>query len=167
MIETIYKRRSIRKYTNQSINDETINELLKCAMAAPSARNMCPWEFYVVQNKDIQHQLRNISPNFNYESDTIIIVCGNTNKSLTKNNNDFWIQDCSAAIENLLLAATSKNIGSLWCGVYPVNERVSKVKSILKLQDEMIPLALIHLGISAEEKEARTRYCETCVHYIK
>ncbi len=166
MIETIYQRRSIRKFTNELINDEVINQLLKCAMAAPSARNMCPWEFYVIRNKEVQKQLQNVSPNFNYQSNVIIIVCGNTDKSLTKNPNDFWIQDCSAAIENILLAATKEGVGSLWCGIYPVMERVEKVRKIINVSSQIIPLGLIHLGMAAEEKEPRTRYDQACVHFI-
>lgn len=167
MIDTIFKRRSIRKFTDEKIKDEDIKTLLQCAMAAPSARNMKPWDFYVIKNKEIQAKLKNVSKNFDFNSSLIIIVCGNTSKSITKNDNDFWIQDCSAAIENMMLAGTSLNIGSVWCGIYPVAERVNEIKKILQMNDEIIPLGMIHFGYKAEEKEARTQYDESCVHYVE
>lgn len=167
MLDVIYQRRSIRKFKEDPVSDEIIRELLKCAMAAPSARNMCPWDFYVINNKETQAELRTVTRNFNYESSVMIVVCGNKQKSLTQNNNDFWIQDCSAAVENILLAATSLHIGSLWCGIYPVPERVEKVRTILGVDNTIVPLALVHLGYADEEKEPRTRYSEDCVHYIK
>ncbi len=166
MIETIYQRRSIRKFTNEKISDENILTLLKCAMAAPSARNTKPWEFYVIKDETTQQSLRDVSKNFAFNSSLIIIVAGNTDKSMTKNDNDFWIQDCSAAIENILLAATSLEIGSVWCGIYPVKERVEAVRKIIKEKENIIPLGLIHLGYKAEEKEAKTQFSSENVHFI-
>lgn len=162
----IYKRRSIRQYTAQTVNDELIKQLLMAGMAAPSARNLKPWDFYVIKDPKLQTSLKAISPNFNYNSNVIIIVCGNTNKSMTKESNDFWIQDCSAATENMLIMATSLGLGSLWCGIYPVLERVNKVKEVLKMPENIIPLSLIHFGYAKEEKEANTKYSESDVHYL-
>ena len=165
--ETILKRRSIRKFKEGTIKDEDIKMLLDAAMAAPSARNMQPWEFYVVSNQEKMQEIRDFAPNFNFNSNLMIIVCGNTSRSLTKNNNDFWIQDCSAAIQNILLTATSLGLGTVWCGLYPVIERSNKIKELLKVSDEIIPLGLIHVGIPNEEKEPRTQYNENYVHFIK
>ena len=148
MIETIYQRRSIRKFTNEKISDENILTLLKCAMAAPSARNTKPWEFYVIKDETTQQSLRDVSKNFAFNSSLIIIVAGNTDKSMTKNDNDFWIQDCSAAIENILLAATSLGIGSVWCGIYPVKERVEAVRKIIKEKENII----LQIGYKVEKK---------------
>lgn len=165
--ETILKRRSIRKFKDTKIKDEDILKLLEAAMAAPSARNMQPWEFYVITNNSIMNEIRNFVPYFNYNSSLMIVVCGNTSRSITKNDNDFWIQDCSSAVENILLTATSLNLGTVWCGLYPVIERSNKIKQLLKCPNDIIPMALIHVGYPAEEKEERTQYNENYVHYIK
>lgn len=165
--ESILKRRSIRKFKKDAVSNEQVETLLQAAMAAPSARNMQPWEFYVVSDSKTLEKLRNISRNFEYESPLNIIVCGNTSRSITKNDNDFWIQDCSAAVENILLAATELSLGTLWCGVYPVLERSNAIKEILGLNDDIIPLALIHVGYPDEEKEPRTQYNPEYVHYVK
>lgn len=165
--ETILKRRSIRKFKDTKIKDEDILKLLEAAMAAPSARNMQPWEFYVITNNSIMNEIRSFVPYFNYNSSLMIVVCGNTSRSITKNDNDFWIQDCSSAVENILLTATSLNLGTVWCGLYPVIERSNKIKQLLKCPSDVIPMALIHVGYPAEEKEERTQYNENYVHYIK
>ena len=165
--DAILKRRSIRKFKEATIKEEEIQLMLNAAMAAPSARNMQPWEFYVISNQDVMQEIRNFAPNFNFNSSLMIIVAGNTSRGLLNTINDFWIQDCSAAIQNILLAATSLNIGTVWCGLYPVLERSNKIKELLKLNDEIIPLGLIHVGIPDEEKEPRTQYNENYVHYIK
>ena len=165
--ETILKRRSIRKFKEGTIKDEDIKMLLNAAMAAPSARNMQPWEFYVVSNQEIMQEIRDFAPNFNFNSSLMIIVGGNTSRGLLNTINDFWIQDCSAAIQNILLTATSLNLGTVWCGLYPVNERSTKIKELLKLNEGIIPLGLIHVGIPDEEKEPRTHYNENYVHFIK
>ena len=164
--DAILKRRSIRKYQEGTIKDEDIQMMLSAAMAAPSARNMQPWEFYVIKNNKIMQEIRNFAPNFNFNSSLMIIVCGNTSRSITQNDNDFWIQDCSAAIQNILLTATSLGLGTVWCGLYPVLERSNKIKELLHCPNEIIPLGLIHVGIPNEEKESRTQFTKEYVHLI-
>lgn len=164
--DAILKRRSIRKFKCDAISDEIIKKLLIAAMAAPSARNMQPWEFYVISNKEVMSKIRNVARSIDFESPLMIIVCGNTDRSITKNDNDFWIQDCSAAIENILLTATSENLGTVWCGIYPVMDRINKVTEIINLPKSIIPLGVIHIGYKDEEKEERTQYNDEYVHYI-
>lgn len=166
-IECILKRRSIRKYKNINVSDEDVKVLLEAAMAAPSARNQQPWEFYVIRNVDVLNKIRSIGRNFDFNSNLMIVVCGNTSRSITQNDNDFWIQDCSAAVENILLAAEELGLGSVWCGLYPVVERANAVKELIEAEDNIIPMALIHIGYPDEEKEPRTQYKEEYVHYIK
>ena len=160
------KRRSIRKFTNQKISDELINELLVCAMAAPSAKNQQPWEFYVIQSEDKLNKIRNVAKNYDFNATLSIVVCGNKERTITQNDNDFWIQDCSAAVENILLAATSLNLGAVWCGAFPVLERSNALKDILEVGDNIIPMALIQLGYPNEEKEERTQFNKDYVHYL-
>lgn len=165
--KTILKRRSIRKYSDGVISNEIIDMLLQAAMAAPSARNAQPWEFYVVTNKEVMLKLRSVSKNLDFASSAMIIVCGNTERSITKNDNDFWIQDCSAAVENILLLATELGLGTLWCGLYPVVERSDKVREYISAPNHHIPMALIHIGHADEEKEERSQYNEAFIHYVK
>lgn len=165
--ECILKRRSIRKYQDTKISDEIVREILECAMASPSACNKKPWAFYVIQNDEILLELKKAARYANYNAPLSIVVCGDISKSISEKDNDFWIQDCSSAIENMLLYATSIGLGSLWCGLYPVMASVERVQKILDLPNKHIPLGIIHFGYSAEEKEARTQYEEECVHYIK
>ena len=161
---TILKRRSIRKFKDIKVEEEKIEKLLISAMAAPSARNMQPWEFYVITNEEKIQELRNTGKNMDFNSQLIIIVCGNRTRTITQNDNDFWIQDCSAAVENILLCATELELGSVWCGLFPVVERAEKVSEILNLEKEIVPMALLHIGYSDEEKEERTQYKEDYVH---
>ncbi len=164
--DLMLKRRSIRKFTDQEIDDCLIKKLLEDAMAAPSARNMQPWEFYIIKSKDLQQQIKAIVPNYNFNSTLSIIVCGNKNRSLTQNDNDFWIQDCSAAVENILLSATSLGLGAVWCGAYPIMERSNTLKQIINASENIVPMALLQLGYPNEEKEYRTQYNEDFVHYL-
>lgn len=164
--EAILKRRSIRKYNNKPVSDDIIDQLLKSAMAAPSACNKRPWEFYVIKDKDIQEQLRHVSRFSNYEAPLIVVVAGNDKRSLNHRINDFWIQDCSAAIENMLLTATSLGLGTCWCGLFPMVTPVKRVRNILELEPHIIPLAMIHIGYPDETQEARTQYDKKRVHYV-
>lgn len=160
------QRRSVRKFTDKEISDQLIEQLLICAMAAPSARNMQPWEFYVVKTKQLQDEIKNSFKNYDFNSTLTIVVCGNKNRTLTQNDNDFWIQDCSAAVENILHAATDLGLGAVWCGAFPVIERSNKISEILCLDEKIVPLAVIQLGYPAEDKEERTQYNKEFVHYL-
>lgn len=164
--ETILKRRSIRKYKDQSITDEQIDIILKAAMASPSARNAQPWEFYVIKNKEVQTKIKSIAKNYDFNSDLMIVVCGNKTRTITKNDNDFFIQDVSAATQNILLTCCELGLGTVWCGIFPVEERTTLMKNVLNLSEEIIPVALIHIGYPDEEKEPRHQYKEEYVHFI-
>jgi nitroreductase len=164
--QAMLKRRSVRDFTSEPVSESQITDLLEAAMAAPSACNKKPWEFYVIKDKKTQDALKASSPHGNYNSPLLIIVMGNTDNSLSKDPNDFWIQDCSAAVENLLVEAASCGLGTCWCGIYPRLERVKAVKDILKLKDNLVPLALIHVGHPTKEPEARTQFEQGKVHVI-
>lgn len=164
--EAIYKRRSVREFEEKHVSQEIIKSLLEDAMAAPSACNKKPWEFYVIRNKEKQELIKKGIKYSNFNSDVLIIVAGNTNNSLTKDDNDFWIQDCSAAIENILISAVSFGLGTCWCGLYPVKNRMERVKEILEIEDHIIPLGAIHIGYPKKEIEGRTQYDENKIHYV-
>lgn len=166
-IECIYQRRSIRKFKEDPVDEGLIDQLLQAAMAAPSACNKQPWAFYVVYNQEKREALRKVSKYSNHQAPLAIVVCGNIKRSLSTKANDFWIQDCSAATENILLASTALGLGSLWCGIYPVKSSIQRIKTILGLPKEMIPLGLIYIGYPDEVKLARTQYATSFVHHIR
>ncbi|MDD3919668.1 MAG: nitroreductase family protein [Eubacteriales bacterium] len=162
--EAILARRSIRKFQADPISDDIIQALLTAAMAAPSACNKRPWEFYVVKNQELLEKLRLVSRYSNMDSPLNIIVAGNDKRSLNHKPNDFWIQDCAAATQNILLTATELGLGSCWCGLYPMVTTVKRVREILGLEDHIFPMALIHIGLPAEEQPPRSQYQENRVH---
>ena len=162
--ECILKRRSIRKFKNEMVSNEIIKDLLECAMAAPSACNKQPWEFYVIKNSELLDDVKKIGRYTNFNSPCVIVVCGNRERTLSKRENDFFIQDCSAAIENILLRATSLGLGTVWCGIMPMEVTYKKAIETLNLPDNIEPLGMIHVGYPDEEKEERTQYNEDYVH---
>lgn len=162
--ECILKRRSIRKFKNEMVSNEIIKDLLECAMAAPSACNKQPWEFYVIKNSELLDDVKKIGRYTNFNSPCVIVVCGNRERTLSKRENDFFIQDCSAAIENILLRATSLGLGTVWCGIMPMEVTYKKAIETLNLSDNIEPLGMIHVGYPDEEKEERTQYKEDYVH---
>lgn len=162
--EAILKRRSIRLYKSAQVSDEKIELLMTSAMAAPSARNLQPWKFYIVKNKDKRQQLSHIFRDFN--APLMIVVAGDLTK-LNDKKDEFWIQDCSAAVQNILLTATSIDLGTCWCGVHPKIKETKQVKDILNLPIDIIPLALIQIGYPNEEKEARTQFDKDNIIEIK
>ena len=164
LIDTILSRRSIRRYTQKPVSEEQIKTLLEAAMAAPSASNRKPWHFVVVTERETLNRLAEAHKYAKMlnEAPLCISVCGDQNVS-----ERFWVQDCSAATENLLLAATALSLGAVWCGVYPSQERVKEISKILGIEAPIAPLNLIAIGHPAEEKEPRTQYDEGRIHKEK
>jgi len=160
-IQTIFARRSIRRYTDEPVSEADIKTMLEAAMAAPSASNRKPWQFVVVTERQTLDALAEAHPygKMLYEATLCIAVCGD----LTEMERH-WVQDCSAATENLLLAVTSLGLGAVWLGVYPGEDRVAFARPILGLPETITPLNLISIGHPAEEKEPRTQYDESRVH---
>jgi nitroreductase len=161
LITTILRRRSIRKYTVDTVVEGDIKAMLEAAMAAPSSSNRKPWHFIVVTDRRTLNDLGKAHPygKMLFEAPLCIAVCGDRNISHRS-----WIQDCSAAAENLLLAATALDLGAVWLGVYPRENRVKAVREILKIPDPIVPLNLISIGHPGENKEPRTQYDQLRVH---
>jgi nitroreductase len=162
-MNSIFERRSIRKYTNQEISDETIEKLLRAAMAAPSAGNEQPWHFIVIRDRETLNAIPKFHPYSQMlkEAPAAIIVCGDS--SLEKFQG-YWVQDCSAATQNILLEAQEMGLGSVWLGVYPMEERVNGLKSLLKLPAYVTPLCILPIGYPAESREPADRYDPIRVH---
>ena len=164
--DALLKRRSIRKYLDKEVSDEIIEELLHAAMSGPSACNRRPWIFYVIKDQDKLSELRKASRFSNMNAPLAIVVVGDLSRSLPLQLKDFWIQDCSAATEDILLRATDLGLGSLWCGIYPQKRPVERVKKILGITNSDIPLNIIYIGYGDEEKESRDQYEKNRVKVI-
>ena len=160
-IDVIFARRSIRKYTDQPVTAEDINKLLEAAMAAPSSSDRKPWHFVVVQDKNKLKKLAEAHPygKMLKGAAAAIAVCGDT-----KISPDYWIQDCSASTENILIAAAALGLGAVWLGCHPRKERVEAIKEILHIPEHIGVLSLISLGYPGEKKEPRTQYDKSRVH---
>ena len=165
--EVLLKRRSVRKFTEEPVSDEMVEELLHAAMSGPSACNRKPWEFYVVTNEEKLEELKSASKFTKFSAKLAIIVCGNLSRALPMQLASYWIQDCSAATENILLRATDIGLGAVWCGIHTQKRAEKKMAEILELKANRIPLNIIFIGHPAEEPEARDQYEEKCVHYVK
>ncbi|MBN1813363.1 MAG: nitroreductase family protein [Anaerolineae bacterium] len=160
LIETIFSRRSIRKYTSEPVSEADVKTLLEAAMAAPSASNNKPWHFIVVTQRETLDALADAHPygKMLAQAPLCIAVCGDPGIS------DYWAQDCSAATENLLVAVAALGLGAVWLGVHPRGDRLTSVRRILGIPETIFPLNLISIGHPAEEKEPRTQYDEARVH---
>jgi nitroreductase len=165
-MKAIRARRSIRRFTSEPVSDEAIKALLEAAMSAPSAGNQQPWEFVVTTDRKILDEIPNVHPyaQMCLQAQAAIVVCGNLERD---SHRGFWVQDCSAATQNILIAATEKGLGSVWCGVYPREDRMSGLKKLFGLPDHIIPLALIPIGHPAEKKPPSDRFDPARIHYDK
>lgn len=167
ILETIFRRRSIRKYTDQPVETEKLETLLKAAMAAPSATNNQPWEFVVVTDADLLAALRKKLLFGNYQAPAAIIVCANPKGKRGLVGKLYWVQDCSAAMENILLAAAGLGLGSVWIGVHPRQQVAASVRAVAGIPEDVHVLGIAYIGYPAEEKEARTQYNPDLVFWQK
>jgi nitroreductase len=164
----IFGRRSIRVYKPGEVSEDVVQTLLEAAMAAPSAVAKDPWRFIVVRNRLTLGKIADALPNgaMLRDAELGIIVCGDIEAAHDRQLS-YLLQDCSAAIENLLLAVHAVGLGACWLGVHPREDRVRKLSALLGLPSTVIPIAGIAIGWPAETKEARTRYNPDLVHYEK
>jgi nitroreductase len=165
LIETIFKRRSIRNYLDKQVDRDTIMTLLKAAAAAPTAANCQPWEFIVVDEADKLSEIKDKLIFARYNAPAAIVVCGNMKLAFKGSSQEMWVQDCSAAMENIFIAATALGLGSVWIGIYPIQNNMRVLKGLLNIPDHVIPLGIAYVGYPAEEKEARTRLDEKRVYW--
>lgn len=164
-LEAIYNRRSIRSFQKTKVEEDIIIQLLKSAASAPTAVNAQPWEFIVVTEDKILEDLRDKLIFARYEAPCSIVVCGNMKLALKGCDRDLWIEDCSAATENMLISATAMGLGSLWIGIYPIESRIKAVRNILNIPDYVIPLNMVYFGYANEIKEGRSRYNEKRIYW--
>jgi nitroreductase len=164
-LEAIMTRRSIRRYTGEQVSLEHERKLLGAAMAAPSAHNRQPWHFIVVRSRETLDRI----PEYHQysrmlkEASLAVVVCGDNEVQTT----DFWTHDCSAATENMLIAANALGLGAVWLGVHPGEELVRETRELFGIPDHVTPLCIVSVGYSAEEKPPGDRYDESKVHREK
>ena len=164
-LEIFYKRRSVRKFTDEEVSRDDLITLLKAGMSGPSAMNAQPWEFVVITDQKTIERLRHALPFAKMKPTAVICVLGSKRMQKNKGGEKFWVQDCSAAAENILLAAVALGLGGVWIGVHPIYLFEMQVKRILNLPRGVTPLNLLFLGHPDEEKEARTQYEEGRVQW--
>lgn len=165
-IEMILTRRSIRRYRAEPVVEEQVKKIMECAMAAPSAANQQPWQFVVVDDRATLDAITTVQTHSMMlkEATLAIIVCGD---STTWKIPSMWVCDCSAATQNILLAAHAIGLGSCWCGVYPNESVMSGLRGLLGIPETVSPFSIIAIGHPAEQKPPANRYNEVRVHRNK
>ena len=162
-MDAIFNRRSIRKYTDKIVSEDMIEKIIRAGMAAPSAGNEQPWHYIVVNDKNMLNEIPKFHPYAQMikEVSCVIIVCGDL--SLEKYEG-FWVHDCSAATQNMLLMVQELGLGSVWLGVYPLEDRVKALKDLLGLPEKVVPLSILPIGYPAEIKEPASRFDLSRIH---
>jgi len=163
VLEAIFTRRSIRQFTGRTISEEDLKTVIKAGFCAPSAHNKQPWHFVIVRDKAALENISKVHPYAKMlpQAGCGIIVCGDKNK---EGMAGFLIEDCSAAMQNMLLAAHGLGLGAVWCGLYPVTQLTKPVGELVNLPPEMVPVGMVVIGYKAEEKENMDRYDDSKVH---
>ena len=162
-LQAIMTRRSVRSYTPQSVSPDLIIKLMEAAMQAPSACNQQPWQFIVITDRKTLDELPTIHPHaeMTRQAALAVIVCGDLS---LENCKGYWAQDCSAATQNLLLAAHALGLGAVWTGIYPVEDRVAAFRKTFGLPAHVVPLCLVPIGYPAEPVPPERRYQSARVH---
>ena len=167
-IENIMTRTSVRQYQpERSVSRDTIDTLLRAAMSAPTAVNKQPWAFVVLDTREQLDSLAEVLPYAKMltHAPLAIVTCGDMSKAIEGEGRDFWIQDVSAATENLLLAAHAMGLGAVWTGVYPTTDRTQAVQERLGLPATVIPLAVVPIGYPATDNEPKDKYKPENIHF--
>lgn len=162
-LEAICTRRSIRRFQEKPVPDPVIEQLLAAAMSAPSARNSQPWHFVVLDDRDLLDQASRINPHawMAAHAPLAILVCADPG---LEKSPGYWMLDCAAAVENLLLAAHSLGLGAVWTGIYPRAQRIDGFRQLLSLPEPVTAHSLIVLGYPAEQVAPENRYQAQRVH---
>ena len=168
VIDNIMTRSSVRRFTERQISQDTLETIVKAGMAAPTAMNKQPWAFIVVTDRAVLDSLEAVHPYSHLKTAAAaIIVCGDMSKAAADFGREYWIQDCSAATQNILLAAHALGLGAVWCGVYPNPNVQPEVTRVLELPESIIPLNIITMGYPAVDAQPKDKWIEENVHYQK
>ncbi|MCD8072239.1 MAG: nitroreductase family protein [Alistipes sp.] len=166
-LDVIHEHSSIRSYTEELVSREELEMIVRAGMAAPSATNKQPWQFVVVDDRDILHALGADLPTSRMvqRAPAAIIVCGDLELAADGWLQQYWIQDCSAVSQNILLAITELGLGGVWTSVYPAEDRMEIVSTILGLPDHIIPLNIIPVGHPEGEARPMDKWMPEKVHW--
>jgi nitroreductase len=169
VIQNIMTRTSIRAFTDQPVDEAIVEKILRAGMSAPTAVNRQPWAFVVVNEREQMERLREVHPYAQMlkTAQLAIVVCGDMERALPGASQAYWIQDASAATENILLAAHGLGLGAVWCGVYPNPDVLPKVKEVLGLPSSIVPLNIIPIGYPAENPTPKDKWKPENIHYNK
>jgi nitroreductase len=162
-LAAILTRRSIRRYEPRPVENEIVERLLRAAMSAPSAGNEQPWHFVVLRDRAMLDSVPEVHPHSRMlkEVSVAIVVCGDPAVEI---HPGYWVLDCAAATENILIAATALGLGTVWLGVFPREDRVRGVRDLLGIPEHIIPFSIVPVGYAAESKPPAERYSEARVH---
>ena len=160
----IFKRVSVRKYQNRAVEPEKITRLLRAAMAAPSAANQQPWEFYVITNRDKIRALATCSPYAKCaaKAPTVIVPCWREQLPVP----ELALVDMAIATEHILLEITSQGLGGVWLALAPFEDRMRKAEAALGIDDGLHAFAIVALGYPAEDRPQQNRFDESRIHYV-
>ena len=166
LVQAIMTRSSVRAFLDKPVSDETIELLLKAAMAAPSAKNSQPWAFIVIKKRELLEKLGASLPNakMTATAPAAVVICGDLGKALPGEAREYWIQDAAAATENFLLAVHALGLGAVWTGVHPISERIRILKDALKLPEGIEPFCLIPFGWPAAPGTVKDKWAPAIVH---
>ncbi len=164
VLQAIFTRRSIRRFTEQEVEQEKIENLLRAGMQAPSAHNKQPWHFVLLNDRRLLNEIADFHPyaKMLYQAPLAIAVCGDLE---LENNDRYLALNGAAATENILLAAHGQGLGAVWIAVYPREERIKKVKLLLELPLHIIPISLVAIGYPAKTVPPEDRYQPQKVHF--
>lgn len=163
-VDAIFNRRSIRRYQSRPVPAEMLNRILKAAMVAPTSGDQRPWHFIVIDDAEVIQPILKLNPGADAlnEAPLAILVCG---EPLHERYGPYWVQDCSAATENILIEAVHLGLGAVWCGIYPREHRVSGLRQLLDIPEGVIPFSLVPLGYPAEVLPPHDCFDETRIHF--
>jgi len=162
-LQAILTRRSVRDFLSEPIVEDDLQDLLRAGMQAPSARNEQPWHFVVIDNPDLLHAIPDFHPHAQMlkEAPLAILVCSDRKLEAKRAS---WLQDCSAATQNILLAAHAKGLGAVWLGIFPDSERVFGMQALVELPKDVRPVALVAIGHPASQPDPVDRFKVERVH---
>lgn len=162
-MSAIFNRTSVRKYENMEVDAEKIDQILRAAMAAPSAANQQPWEFYVVKNKETLTALAECSPYGGCIKDAALAIVPVYRKEMMMP--EFADIDMAACTENILLEVTELGLGAVWIGIAPLAERMENVRKVLNVPDHLTPYAIIPIGYPVADNKQKDRFDAERVHF--
>ena len=176
-LDVIFSRKSVRSYTDQPVSDEQVETMLRAAMAAPTGMNVQPWRFVVVRDQAVKEKLAGPRGGMIAQAPVVFVICGETtlmrkpfgqpDAEAVEVPNGNWTQDCSAATENLLLAAEALGLGAVWTAAHPYADRVNPIREVLGLPDNVTPLCVVPCGYPAGDDQPKDKWKPENIHYDK